>query len=55
MERSSTQVDDQSTGEPIAAPAPPDPTVGQPIIELSTEPVNDWDLRALDVTAGEPD
>jgi hypothetical protein len=53
METSGSQMDDQSTVEPSTVQ--PEHEADQPALQPVYEPARDWDLRALDVTAGEPD
>jgi cell division protein FtsN len=53
METSGSQMDDQSTVEPSTVQ--PEHEADQPALQPVYEPASDWDLRALDVTAGEPD
>lgn len=52
MEITSPAMDEQSMLEPTSLLAPPDPA---PAGAGPDQPADDWDLRALDVTAGEPD
>lgn len=55
MEISSPAMDEPSILEPTDSLAQTDPPLNQPAGSLPDDPADDWDLRALDVTAGEPD
>jgi hypothetical protein len=52
MEITSPAMDEQSMLEPTSVLAQPDPASAD---AGPDPPADDWDLRALDVTAGEPD
>ena len=54
MEIPPVPLDEQPDLDPSAVTSAA-PAAGQGTREPIYEPVNDWELRALDVTAGEPD
>jgi hypothetical protein len=55
MEISGTALDDQSVPEPTSSLEPSAQPAEGPVGSRLDDPADDWDLRALDVTAGEPD
>jgi hypothetical protein len=55
MELPSHPLDPQAAPDTSTVPAPSGADRTQDVREPVNEPANDWELRALDVTAGEPD